>query len=209
MDSIGGLRRGLASLGIQPQDIDLVINTHLHSDHCSGNTTWRDESESAVTATFPNAEYLTQRREYEDAINPNERTRATYLLDNYVPLVESGQMRLLDGDAQITPSLRGVVTPGHTPAHMSIIFESQGETAFFLCDLATYMVHFERIAWMTAYDVEPLVTLETKRKWRAWAIERDATLISVHDPLRPVGKLRAEQGGHATLEPIKTPVIAL
>ena len=100
-----------------------------------------------------------QRREYEDACRPNERTRATYLAENFEPLCASGQLRLLDGDCELASGVHGVVTPGHTPGHMSVLLESEGQFALLLADLATYAVHFERLGWMTAYDVEPLVTL--------------------------------------------------
>jgi glyoxylase-like metal-dependent hydrolase (beta-lactamase superfamily II) len=181
----GGLLEGLARLGVQPNDIDLVINTHLHNDHCGGNTYLN--ADGNVQATFPRAEYVVQRREYEDATRPNERTRATYLLENYVPLHERGQLRLLDGDADLAPGIRGVVTPGHTPAHMSVIIENGGERALFVCDMASYAIHFERLGWMTGYDVEPLVTLETKRKWQQWALETNALLIFAHDSQRHCG----------------------
>lgn len=198
----GGLVRGLAKLGYQPEDIDLVIDTHLHSDHAGGNTRWVDESETEVVATFPNAEYVVQRREYEDAMHPNERTAATYLLNNYAPLVESGQMRLLDGDTELAEGLTGIVTPGHTPGHMSVRFESNGEYGAFVCDLASYAVHFERLGWMTAYDVEPLITLETKREWQQWALDTDATLIFPHDSKRPVGRLKQLDNGATVLNTI-------
>ncbi len=133
---------GLARLGLTPDDIDLVIDTHLHGDHCGGNTTYAEDG--SVIPVFPNAEYVVQRREYEDASQPNERTRATYLAENFEPLVESGQMRLLDGDTALALGVRGVVTPGHTPGHMSILLESKGQHAAFVCDLASYALHFER-----------------------------------------------------------------
>ena len=187
----GGLLDALARLGVQPDAVDMVIDTHLHADHCGGNTRLLPD-ESDVQATFPNAEYVTQRREYEDAMRPNERTRATYLLPNYQPLVESGQMRLLEGDTEIVPGIHGVVTPGHTPGHMSIRFESQGQHGLFVSDLASYAVHFERLSWMTAYDVEPLITLETKRLWQQWALEHNALLIFQHDPNVLAGHLVAD-----------------
>ena len=122
----GGLVASLARLGLTPDDIDLVIDTHLHSDHCAGNTAYAEDG--SVVPVFPNAEYVVQRREYEDASRPNERTRATYVAANFRPLVESGQMRLLDGDTEFLPGIRGVVTPGHTPGHMSVRLESAGST---------------------------------------------------------------------------------
>ncbi|MEL6150631.1 MAG: MBL fold metallo-hydrolase, partial [Chloroflexota bacterium] len=176
LDRSGGdLLAGLARAGVQPADVDIVVNTHLHYDHAGGNIYTDDDG--TVHPTFPNAEYVVQRREYDDAMNPNERTRATYLSMNYEPLVESGQMRLLDGDTEIVPGVRAVMTPGHTPGHMSVIIEQGDEAAMFVCDLASFAVHFEKLGWMTAYDVEPLVTLETKRKWQQWALETDALVI--------------------------------
>lgn len=197
----GELLDGLARLGLAPGDIDLVIDTHLHADHCSGNTRFNEDGE--IVPAFPNAEYVVQRREFDDAMQPNERTAATYYPINYQPLIENHQMRLLDGDAELAPGVFGVVTPGHTPGHMSVRFASQGENAMFVCDLASYAIHFERLGWMTAYDVEPLVTLETKRKWQAWALETGATLIFPHDHQRPVGRLTQTEKGRPTLEPIE------
>jgi glyoxylase-like metal-dependent hydrolase (beta-lactamase superfamily II) len=189
----GGLIGGLARLGVTPGDIDLVIDTHLHNDHCAGNTRYAEDG--TIVPVFPNAEYVVQRREYEDASRPNERTRATYLSSNFQSLVESGQMRLLDGDTEFLPGITGVVTPGHTPGHMSVRLESGGQHAAFVCDLASFALHFERLGWMTAYDVEPLITLETKRVWQAWALETNALLIFPHDPVRPVGRLVEDGDG--------------
>ncbi|MDQ7024716.1 MAG: MBL fold metallo-hydrolase [Anaerolineae bacterium] len=207
IEAEGGLLTGLAKLGVLPEEIDLVIDTHLHSDHAGGNTKFVEGSTDEVEATFPNAEYVVQRREYEDAMQPNERTAATYFPFNYQPLVESGQMRLLDGDEELLPGITGIVTPGHTPAHMSIRFESKGEHAAFLCDLASYAVHFERIAWMTAYDVEPLRTLETKRIWQQWALDNDAIVIFPHDVKRPIGRLTQTERGAIIVEAIDEPYV--
>ncbi len=196
----GGLLDGLARLDIGPADVDLVIDTHLHGDHCGGNTSY-DEDGRAV-ARFPNAEYVVHRREYEDASHPNERTRATYAAGNFEPLRASGQLRLLERDEEtLVPGVTVVRTPGHTPGHMSVRFESQGQHAAFVCDLASYAVHFERLGWMTAYDVEPLVTLETKRRWQQWALDHDALLIFPHDPQVPAARLVQPGEGRPTLAP--------
>lgn len=189
---VGGLVSGLAQHGVAPEDVTLVINTHLHSDHCGGNT--RFDENGQIAPVFPNAEYVVQRLEYADAAFPNERTRGTYFAFNFEPLLQSGQMRLLDGETDIMPGLRTVVTPGHTRAHQSVIFEGDGKAAMYVCDLASYAVHFAKLAWMTAYDVEPLVTLESKRLWQRWALQHDALLIFIHDPDIPVGRL-VDQGG--------------
>ncbi|MEM6284422.1 MAG: MBL fold metallo-hydrolase [Chloroflexota bacterium] len=194
LDRSGGdLIAGLARAGLKPEDIDIVINTHLHYDHAGGNI-YTDDSGN-VHPAFPNAEYVVQRREYEDAVNPNERTRATYIPMNYEPLVETGQMRLLDGDTEIVPGVKGVMTPGHTPGHMSVIVERGDEKAMFVCDLASFAIHFEKLGWMTAYDVEPLVTLETKRIWQQWALEHNALLLFSHDRALPACRLTRQEDG--------------
>jgi glyoxylase-like metal-dependent hydrolase (beta-lactamase superfamily II) len=201
----GDLTDGLARAGLRPEDIHLVIATHLHADHVSGCT--RYDETGRIVPVFPNALYVVQRREYQDASQPNERTRATYLAENFEPLVVSGQMRLLDGDTDLAPGVRGVITPGHTPGHMSIVFESDGQYGVQVCDMATYAVHFERLGWMTAYDVEPLVTLETKRRWQQWAREHDAVIFFPHDPYRPYGKLTQDAEGRPYVEPLDSALL--
>ena len=201
IDEFDGTQRGLAALGVSAADIDIVINTHLHDDHCTGN--FRTNEDNSRAPAFPNAEYLVQRREYHDATQLNERTRATYRAENYVPLHESGQMRLLDGDAEVLPGVTAIVTPGHTPGHMSLRIESRDQRAAFLCDMASLAVQIERLAWMTSFDVEPLVTLETKRRWQKWALENDALLIFPHDAIKPAGRLTQDEGGRLAVQPQK------
>ncbi len=197
----GTLIDGLARLGIMPNDVDIVINTHLHADHCAGNTTYTLAGD--VCPVFPRAEYRVQRREFEDAMHPNERTQATYLLPNYEPLSRLDQLTLLDGDQEIVPGVSVVVTPGHTPGHQSILFESGGQHALFVSDMASYAVHFERLGWMTAYDVEPLVTLETKRRWQKWAIETNALIIFQHDVKTGAAHLVESEDGKRRLERVE------
>jgi len=184
---VGDLRR----LGFAPEDIEIVINTHLHSDHCGGNTVLRD---GQAVPTFPRAEYWIQRLEWADARYPNERTRATYLAENFVPLEERGQSRLLYGDTRVTSEVRCIVTRGHTRAHQSVVIESGGETAIYLGDLASWTILMERLAWISAFDVEPLETIETKRRIRDWALEKNALLIFEHDSRVRMGYLREDEG---------------
>ncbi len=202
----GDVVAALSRLDLKPEEINVVVNTHLHLDHCSGNTLFAQDGETA-RATFPNAVHLVQRREYEDAIQPNERTTATYTSVNWDALETTGQLRFLKGDTEIVPGVWGIVTPGHTPGHMSVRIESKGQHAMFVCDLASYAVHIERLGWMTAYDVEPLITLETKRKWQQWALDTEAILIFPHEPHRPVGRLQLKEQHRPTLIPIDEPYL--
>ncbi len=199
----GDLIAGLSRLGVTPGDVTLVIDTHLHADHCSGNTRMTESGE--IVPTFPHAEYVVQRREFEDATHPNERTAGTYYSANWDVLVENDQLRLLDGETELAPGIWGVVAPGHTPGHMAVRFERDGQHALFVCDMASYAVHFEKLAWMTAYDVEPLVTLETKRYWRQWALAHDAVVMFPHDPKRPAGRVRQDERGRLLVDPLAEP----
>lgn len=187
----GGLLQALARLGVSPADVDIVINTHLHADHCGGNTCLQD---GQPVAAFPNAEYWVQRLEYAEACFPNERTRATYIAANFRPLEASGQLRLLNGDTRVTSEVRTVITRGHTRAHQSVILETGGDPVLYVADMASFAVHFERLAWLTAYDVEPLENLETKRSWQRWALEHNALLIFEHDVHVPMGRLVEREG---------------
>lgn len=196
--SEGDLTMALARLGVAVEEVDIVINTHLHGDHCGGNTIRQGER---VVATYPNAQYVVQRLEWADAIAPNERTRATYFPENYRPLEESGQLKLLNGNTPITSEVRTAVTRGHTRAHQVVILESGGETALFTADMASLHYHLERLAWVPAYDLEPMESIETKRTWQQWAIERNALIIFQHDTEIPVGRLRPE-GANFKVEPV-------
>lgn len=199
----GGLLAGLARLGVLPEDVDLMVNTHLHLDHAGGNMQVGDEGD--LRPTLPNAEYVVQRREYEDAMRPNERTRATYWPSNYQPLYEAGQLRPLDGDTEFAPGVRGIVTPGHTPGLMCLLFEGGGRQALYCADMASYAIHMERLAWIPSYDVEPLISLDTKRRWQQWALETGALLIFEHDPHRRAGHLVRDDAGRVRLEPADAP----
>ena len=215
----GTLLDQLAALQLAPDDIDLVIFTHLHGDHSGWATCpsslGREVGGEGAVPTFPNARYIVQRIEYDDATHTNERTRNTYFAENFVPLQEHGVLTLLDGDTQITPSVRVAHTPGHTAGHQSIIIEIEQVNstlahpltgspapAFLLGDMAPFMIHFERLPWVTAYDVLPLITIESKRRWQHWAFEHNATLVSCHDTRMPVGKLTRNDKGLFSVVPL-------
>ncbi len=183
------LQANLARLGFQPTDIDIVVDTHLHADHCGGNTQQTDEG---IVPTFPRAEYWIQRLELADAAYPNERTKGTYFAENFKPLPEA-QVCLLNGDTRVTDEVRCVVTRGHTRAHQCVMIESRGEKALFLADAAGRAVYMEKMAWIPAYDVEPLESLETKRRLRDWAWEENAVLIFQHDPRLVYGRMKKDR----------------
>ena len=191
----------LASLGYKPEDVSMVVNTHLHGDHAGGNTLFCEDG--SVVPAFPNATYNAQRLELADATYPNERTRNAYFPENFLPLGslckgnQDAVLQVLHGDAQLTPpssegEVRTLTTPGHTRAHQAVIVESAGETAIFMADAVPWAVTMEKLAWVAAFDVEPLVSMETKRSLRDWAWRKEALLFFQHDPLVGAGRLERE-----------------
>ena len=191
----------LAKLGVGPDDVDLVINTHLHAERCGGNTTHSQDGE--LVPTFPRATYCVQRLELADAHLPNERTRTTYLGENIFPIERNDQLRVLSGDSRITDQVRVIVSPGHTRAHQCVVIESADQVALFLGDAAPWPVHMERISWVPAHDVEPLVSIETKRRLARWALDRRVLLIFASHPTVEAGYLHAtERPDRFRLEPV-------
>jgi glyoxylase-like metal-dependent hydrolase (beta-lactamase superfamily II) len=186
------LLSALRDLNIEPSEIDVVINSHLHADHCGWNTI--EDGEEAVP-TFPNARYLIQRGEWEAAIEPNERTRATYLEENFKPLEKSGQLELVDGELAVTPEVTMIATPGHTEDHASIVLTSGGETAIYIGDMIQHHVQLERTAWVASFDLLPLVSMETKKRIVDRAIEEQALVISVHEPFPGLGRMTRSDDG--------------
>ncbi|MDA8217528.1 MAG: MBL fold metallo-hydrolase [Dehalococcoidales bacterium] len=193
---------GLRALGLAPEDIDLVVNSHLHLDHSGGNTTIRD---GRIVPTFPRARYLVQRREWEDACHVNERTRASYFPQYLAPLAEAGVLELLDGETQLTPYLRVMPSPGHTAGHQSVLIGEGDDKALYLGDVAPFTVHFERLAWIPAIDVFPLTTLETKRSLVTEALHNDHRLIFYHDPQTTAGRLSHVEDGKYRVSPLSSP----
>lgn len=172
------LEDGIRQAGYAPEDIVMVINSHLHFDHAGGNTI---KDASGTRPAFPNARYVMQRGEFDYATHTNERTAASYFRHNFVPLVEEGMVDFLDGEADIATGIRAIPTPGHTPHHQGLLIESGGEKAFFIADLTPTSSHLP-LAWIMGYDVEPLVTLETKRHILARAAADDWLVVFEHDP---------------------------
>jgi glyoxylase-like metal-dependent hydrolase (beta-lactamase superfamily II) len=179
------LEDALASVGFLPGDIRWVINTHLHFDHAGGNTTMdpdlEDDPRRHVRPTFPNATYVVQRAELEFARHTNERTRASYLPPNFEPIAAAGRWHLLDGEGEVLPGISVRLTPGHVPFHQSVMLRDGGDTAVFLADLIPTVAHLP-LPWIMGYDLEPLRTLESKRRLLEEAVAGGWRLIFEHDP---------------------------
>jgi glyoxylase-like metal-dependent hydrolase (beta-lactamase superfamily II) len=180
------LEDGLRAVGLTPDQIALVIDTHLHFDHAGGNTV--NDASGAIRPSFPNARYVVQRGEYEYATHPNERTAGSYFPHNFVPIAEAGLYDFVEGEREIVPGIRVLPTPGHTPHHQSVLIDGGDEQALFLADLAPTAAHLP-LPWIMGYDVEPLVTLETKRRILRRALEENWLLVFEHDATIPWGRV--------------------
>ena len=176
------LEDALAELGHQPADIKVMLNTHLHFDHAGGDTfVAPDDPARRPQLTFPNAQYVVHGREYAWATHTNERTQASYLPHNFVPVAEAGRFRFLEGQgAMVVPGIETIVTPGHVPWHMAVLIQSDQETLLFPADTIPTAHHLP-LAWIMGYDVEPLRTLESKRALYQRAAAENWRVVFEHD----------------------------
>ncbi len=181
----------LQAAGVAPEDIDIVINTHLHFDHCGWNTVQRGDQ---IVATFPNAKYYVQEKEWEHGRRQLERDAISYISPNYDPLLESGQMVLLSGDLELLPGISVQVFPGHTANMQAVILESGGRKACYISDLVPTSAHLDP-TWVMAFDLYPLQTIQSKRKYYAEAIPGRWLTVFTHDPVTPWGYVeRGDKG---------------
>ncbi len=197
-DGRTALEDGIRELGFTPEDVSLVINTHLHFDHAGGNT-WVTPS-GGVEASFPNARYVVQQGEYEYATTPNERTSASYFEHNWAPILAADRFDLVRGEPEVRPGIQLVLTPGHTPFHQSVRLTSGGETALFLADVTPTAMHLP-LPWIMGYDVEPLVTLESKRAVLGRAHHEGSLVIFEHDATHAWGRVGHDGKAYTLMPP--------
>jgi glyoxylase-like metal-dependent hydrolase (beta-lactamase superfamily II) len=181
-----GLLAELHRLEVSAEEVDIVINTHLHFDHVGGNT-YRAE-DGSIKPTFPNARYVVQKAEYEDALNHHPRTKASYNPDDIIPLQESGQLELVDGDVEAAPGIKLRVTGGHTRSHSIVEIESEKEKALYLADLIPTSSHI-KIPYVMSYDLYPAETAEYKEKLLQEAAEGGFLLFFEHSPRVKAGRM--------------------
>ncbi len=186
----------LHAAGVAPEDIDIVINTHLHFDHCGWNTVRRGDQ---LVATFPKAKYYVQRQEWEHGRLQLERDAISYMSPNYDPVIENGQMVLLNGDAEVVPGVSVKIFPGHTANMQAVIVESGGgasekKTACYISDLIPTAAHLD-VTWVMAFDLFPLETIESRKRYYSQAIPERWLTVFTHDDQTPWGYVeRGERG---------------
>ncbi len=188
---VGGLRR---------EDVDVVINTHLHFDHCGWNTMRQD---GRVVATFPRAHYYVQQGEWQHAAEQHERDRVSYLSDNYDPLIASGQMTLIKGNQEIVPGVSVELFPGHTRDLQAVLVCSGGQTACYISDLIPTTAHLD-LTWVMAYDLFPLDTIESRKRFYARAIAENWLVVFTHDPQTPFAYVEQDARGKVVARAIES-----
>jgi glyoxylase-like metal-dependent hydrolase (beta-lactamase superfamily II) len=187
----------LARFGLHPDQIDLVINTHLHFDHSGGNTR---VIENYPRPTFRRARYIVQRSELDHAMNPTERDRASYYPENFAPISNAGLWDLVEGDAEILPGITVARIPGHNADIQAVIITGGTKTLAFVADLLPTRHHIP-LPWIMAYDLYPLQTLETKRTWIPRMVAGGWVVVFGHDPDIAAATLQ-ERDGKIEIEPV-------
>jgi glyoxylase-like metal-dependent hydrolase (beta-lactamase superfamily II) len=186
-----------AAAGVKPEEVDIVINSHLHFDHCGWNT--RRHEDGSVVPTFPNARYFAHRGEVEHGRLQLERDRISYIADNYEPLIASGQMTLLEGPAEITSGISTEIFPGHTAQMMAIHIESGGRHACYISDLIPTSAHLD-VTWCMGYDLDPLSVIEERKRFYKRAIPEEWLVIFTHDHDRPFGYVTLNERGKPVMK---------
>lgn len=167
----------LSHLNLKPEDIDIVILTHLHFDHAGGSTV---ESEGEIIPVYENAKYIVQRDEFKAARNPNERTEASYRAKDFEPLNDSGNLVLIDGEEEISEGVKVMKTGGHSKGHQVVFFESNNEKLLHIGDIVPTSVHLP-LPYIMAYDICPLDTLDVRKDLYRKAIEEEMSVVFSHD----------------------------
>ena len=190
------LLENLSLAGVAPEDIDIVINSHLHFDHCGWNTV-RDKN-GKIVPTFPRAKYYAPEGEWQYAQHPSERDSISYISDNYDPLVASGQMTLLKGGEEIVPGISVETFRGHTASMQGIIIESSGTKACYVSDLIPTTAHID-LTWGMGFDLYPLDTIASKKRYYAQAIPERWLTVFTHDPKTPWAYVQQDESGKMTV----------
>lgn len=177
--------------GCQPSDVSIVVNTHLHFDHCGGNTIRNERGE--IVPQFPNARYFISESEFKHAENPSERDRASYLSENWRVLQASGQLELKPDDYEVFEGLTMRQTRGHNAAMQTACLQSGDETLFCFADLIPTRHHLP-LAWIMGFDLYPLETLANKKKFLPFAAAKNWLCLFYHDADAPLYRIKNKEG---------------
>lgn len=186
------LTGSLAAIGLRPEEITVVINTHLHFDHAGGNTFV--DAGGQIRPVFSKARHIVQRGEWEAANAPNERTQASYRQEDFLPVMKDGLFELVEGDSEVVKGVSVFRTSGHNRDIQLVRVTSGGETAVYLSDIVPTVAHLE-YPYIMGYDLFPLETLKAKKEILVRAAKERWLLVFVHDPASTMGFVRIKESG--------------
>lgn len=192
------LNKSLSLHGLTTSDITDVILTHLHFDHAGGSTI---KENGRVVPAFKNAKFYVQKAHWEQAMNPTEKDRASFMPDDYMPLWEHGVLELIEGEVEIFPNINLVLVNGHTAAQQLPKISDGNSTLLYCCDLFPTTTHVP-LPYIMAYDLRPLTTLADKKRILKSATEENWILFFEHDPNTPAGKVKQTEKGYFFDAPI-------
>ncbi len=172
------LGSSLSQFGLKPEDITDVILTHLHFDHTGGSTI---EENGKFVPAFPNAKYFVQKKHFEWAMNPSYKDRGSFIKENFEPLAENGVLNFIEGEKKFDENIEFILGNGHTFSQQLIKISDSSTTLLFCCDLFPTSTHIP-LPYIMGYDLQPLVTLEEKKKILKKAVDENWKLFFEHDP---------------------------
>jgi glyoxylase-like metal-dependent hydrolase (beta-lactamase superfamily II) len=200
VDHVTTLAATLRGAGFRPEQVTHVINTHLHFDHCGGNTVRTPDA--LIAPTFKRAKYVVQTREWEIATKPDVRSRASYVDENFLALHRFSLLYAVDGDVEITPGVRVIRTGGHTAGHQVVLVESGTEKIVYWGDLIPTASHLN-VPYVMGYDTEPLVTIAQKERLLTRAAVEHWLMCFEHDPEIAFAYLKQEKGRYLIDQPVR------
>jgi glyoxylase-like metal-dependent hydrolase (beta-lactamase superfamily II) len=187
------LDRSLEALGFSKEDVTDVILTHLHFDHCGGSTAWHP-GKGRFEPVFENAHFWVQKAHLEWALKPNAREKASFFDENIQPIVQSGQLRILDGETELFPEIALKVVNGHTAAMQLPIIQYKGRQVLYAADLFPTFGHLP-LPYVMGYDTRPLLTLEEREVFLPWLVDEKVVLFYEHDPVNECGTVKRNEKG--------------
>ena len=189
------LSSSLEKYGFIPADITDVFCTHLHFDHAGGNTSIED---GKIVPTFPNATYWIHQDNWDLANSPSEKDRGSYLAENWSVLAENGMIEYVTDREEFLPGIEIMLTYGHTIGMMHPLIKDGDNTVFYAADIFPMAAHVP-LAWVMAYDLNPVQTIKEKRSLLPTMVDKNWTVFFEHDPLRQAGKVTMD-GKHYRLK---------